>query len=52
MGCCGGVWGSVAMAQANVFSKNGCTVLNKIARILKIFYRLEMLKSQGVTFWY
>ena len=35
--------------MADVFSKNGYTVLNKIAKILKIFDELEGLKSQG---WY
>ena len=40
--------GSVAMAIANVFSKNGYTVPNKNAKILKIFERLKTLKSRWV----
>ena len=36
---------SVAMAIADVFSKNGYTVPNKIAKILGIFDGLETLKS-------
>ena len=36
---------SVAMAIADVFSKNGYTVPNKIAKILRIFDGLETLKS-------
>ena len=39
---------SVAMAIADVFSKNGYTVSNKIAKILRIFDGLETLKSQWV----
>ena len=39
---------SVAMAIADVFSKNGYTVSNKNAKILKIFERLKMLKSPWV----
>ena len=39
---------SVAMAIADVFSKNGYTVPNKIAKILRIFDGLETLKSQWV----
>ena len=39
---------SVAMAIADVFSKNGYTVPNKIAKILRIFEGLETLKSQWV----
>ena len=39
---------SVAMAIADVFPKNGYTIPNKNAKILKIFERLEMLKSQWV----
>ena len=35
---------SVAMAIADVFSKNGYTIPNKNAKILKIFERLETLK--------
>jgi hypothetical protein len=40
--------GSVAMAIADVFSKNGYTIPNKNAKILKIFERLETLKSRWV----
>ena len=36
---------SVAMAIADVFSKNRYTVPNKIAKILRIFDGLETLKS-------
>ena len=36
---------SVAMAIADVFLKNGYTVSNKIAKILRIFDGLETLKS-------
>jgi WD40 repeat protein len=43
--------GSVATAQADVFLKNGYTVPNKIAKILRIFERIEELKNRGVTFW-
>ena len=39
---------SVAMAIADVFSKNGHTVPNKIAKIFKIFDRLETPKSRWV----
>ena len=39
---------SVAMAIANVFSKNGYTIPNKNAKILKIFERLETLKRWWV----
>ena len=39
---------SVAMAIADVFSKNGYIVPNKIAKILKIFDGLETLKSRWV----
>ena len=39
---------SVAMAIADVFSKNGYTVPNKIAKILRIFDGLETLKSRWV----
>ena len=35
---------SVTMAVAELFSKNGYTVPNKIANILEIFDRLEELK--------
>ena len=40
----------VATAKADVFSKNGFTVLNKLAKILKIFDRLEELKSRDACF--
>jgi hypothetical protein len=40
--------GSVAMAIADVFSKNGYTIPNKNAEILKIFGRLETLKRWWV----
>ena len=43
---------SVAMAVANVFSKNEHTVPNKIAKILKIFDRLETPKSRWVIPWH
>ena len=36
--------GSVATAVAELFSKNGCTVPNKIVKFLEIFDRLEELK--------
>ena len=36
------------MAIADVLSKNGHTVPNKIAKIFKIFDMLEMLKSRWV----
>ena len=39
---------SVAMAIADVFPKNGYTILNKNAKILKIFERLKTLKSRWV----
>ena len=39
---------SVVMAIADVFSKNGYTVPNKIAKILRIFDGLETLKSRWV----
>ena len=39
---------SVAMAIADVFPKNGYTISDKIAKILKIFERLETLKSWWV----
>jgi len=41
------VWNgiSVAMAQADVFSINGYSVPNKIAKILVIFNRIGELKS-------
>ena len=39
---------SVAMAIADVFSKNGYTIPNKNAKILKIFERLETLKSRWI----
>ena len=39
---------SVAMAIADVFSKNGHTVPNEIAKIFKIFDRLETPKSRWV----
>ena len=39
---------SVAMAIADVFSKNGYTVPNKIVKILRIFDGLETLKGQWV----
>ena len=42
---------SVAMAIADVFSKNGYTIPNKNAKILKIFERLETLKGQWVISW-
>ena len=35
---------SVARAQAELISKNGYTVPNKITKILEIFYRIEVLK--------
>ena len=44
----GTAWCSVAMAIADVFSKNGYTVPNKIAKILRIFDGLETLKSRWV----
>ena len=40
---------SVAMAIADVFSKNGYTVPNKIAKILRIFDGLETFKGQWVV---
>ena len=40
--------GSVAMAIADVFSKNSYTIPNKNAKILKIFERLETLKGRWV----
>ena len=39
---------SVAMAIADVFSKNGYAVPNKIAKILRIFEGLETPKSRWV----
>ena len=36
------------MAIADVFPKNGYTIPNKNAKILKIFERLETLKSRWV----
>ena len=42
---------SFAMAIADVFSKNGYTIPNKNAKILKIFERLEMLKGRWVISW-
>ena len=39
---------SVAMAIADVFSKNGYTIPNKNAKILKIFERVKTLKSRWV----
>ena len=44
----GAVVVSVAMAIADVFSKNGYTVPNKIAKILRIFDGLETPKSRWV----
>ena len=43
-----GITHSVAMAIADVFSKNGHTVPNKIAKVFKIFDRLETPKSRWV----
>ena len=42
---------SVAMAIADVFSKNDYTISNKNAKILKIFETLEMLKRWWVISW-
>ena len=41
---------SVATAQANIFSNNGHSVPNKIAKLLEIFEKVEEPKSQGVIF--
>ena len=42
---------SVAVAVADVFSKNYHSIPNKIDKILKIFDRLDNVKSQGVIFY-
>jgi hypothetical protein len=41
---------SVATAQAGVFSKNGYTVPNKIAKIMEIFDSIKELRSRDVCF--
>ena len=42
---------SVAVAVADVFSKNYHSIPNKIDKILKIFDRLDNVKSRGVIFY-
>ena len=42
---------SVAVAVADVFSKSYHSIPNKIDKILKIFDRLDNVKSQGVIFY-
>ena len=42
---------SVAVAVADVFSKNGHSIPNKFDKILKIFDRLDDVKSRGVMFF-
>ena len=45
------VYISVAVAVADVFSKNGHSIPNKFDKILKIFDRLDDVKSRGVMFF-
>ena len=42
---------SVAVAVADVFSKNYHSIPNKIDKILKLFDRLDNVKSRGVIFY-
>ena len=42
---------SVAVAVADVFSKNYHSIPNKIDKILNIFDRLDNVKSRGVIFY-
>jgi hypothetical protein len=40
--------GSVAMAIANVFRNNGISMGRNLAKILKIFEKIDKAKSRGV----
>ena len=44
-------WTSVAVAVTDVFSKNGHSIPNKFDKILKIFDRLDNVKSRGGIFY-